>query len=120
MTEANPGGGEALAEYRKTLKAMRAEAREADKPGLDLALFAIGDDGTDLGGFEDEFADDASLEMEMPPEPMRKGVAGSAAGAITLLAAWILSEIGVEMPLEVQAAVAVLVGAIIAYAKPEF
>lgn len=53
-------------------------------------------------------------------EPVRKGVAGSAAGAVTLLAAWILSEIGVEMPLEVQAAAAVLVGAVIAYAKSEF
>lgn len=120
MTEVNPGGGESLAEYHQTLKAMRAEAREADKPGLDLALFAIGDEGADMGGFEDEFASDEDMMQEMPPEPMRKGVAGSAAGAITLLAAWILSEIGVEMPLEVQAAAAVLVGAVIAYAKSEF
>lgn len=120
MTEANPGGGEALAEYRKTLKAMRAEAGEADKPGLDLALFAIGDEGADMGGFEDEFASDEDMMAEIPPEPTRKAVAGSAAGGATLLLAWVLSEIGVQMPVEVQAAVAVLVGAGVAYFKKEF
>lgn len=52
-------------------------------------------------------------------EPVRKGVAGSAAGAVTLLAAWILSEIGVEMPIPVQAAVAILIGSIVAYFKSE-
>lgn len=110
-----------LAEYRQTLKAMRKEASESDKPGLDLALFALdGEQGADMGGFEDEFADDADLEMEMPPEPTRKAVAGSAAGGAALLVAWILSEIGVQMPLEVQAAAAVLVGAAFAYFKREY
>lgn len=101
-------------------------ATQVENPGLEQSLIQLQTlDQNDPGVvrartvLQEELAFDESEIHEPPPEPLRKEVAGTAAGGAALLVAWVLSEVGISMPGEVVAALAVLVGALAAYLKSE-
>lgn len=110
---------EEMQEFAQTLKTMRAECADEDRSGLDLALTAMGEDA-EIAGYDDEYVSSTDLDPDMPDEPVRKGVVGTTAAGIVLVLTWVLSEISINIPLDVQGALALLIGAGFAWYQKEY
>lgn len=52
-------------------------------------------------------------------KPMKKEVSGSIAAAVALIVVYVANEFGLQIDAELQGAIAVLVGAAVAWAKSE-